>query len=192
MKSKAEILEQITVALATGDTDEARATAQREYPFVPVISAGRTYREREKTALFVRDGFVDRYSGERLVFPGALLLLSHLLPEEFPYQANWRADACHIMYWELYPSLDHLVPIARGGSDDVGNWVTTSGFRNGAKGNALLEEIGWTLHPAGDFREWDGLTKWFVDHCSRDAALSRDSSLGKWYRAARDVLSTLQ
>jgi hypothetical protein len=34
-------------------------------------------------AVFARDGFVDRYSGERLVFPGTLRLLAKLLPNEF-------------------------------------------------------------------------------------------------------------
>ncbi|MFZ1427770.1 MAG: hypothetical protein WAS21_13460 [Geminicoccaceae bacterium] len=48
--------------------------------------------------MFTRDGFVDRYSGERLVFPGTLRLLAKLLPNEFPFHSNWRTDACHFAF----------------------------------------------------------------------------------------------
>jgi hypothetical protein len=34
--------------------------------------------------VFLRDGFLDRYTGSRLIFPATLRMLSQLLPEEFP------------------------------------------------------------------------------------------------------------
>ena len=55
--------------------------------------------------VYQRDGFVDRYSGHRLVFPAALRALSELLPNEFPHHANWRMDACHFAYYELSAGL---------------------------------------------------------------------------------------
>jgi len=61
------------------------------------------------------DGFIDRYSGQRLVFPGALRLLSHLLPAQFPFHTNWKTDSCHLAFYELFPTIDHVVPISRGG-----------------------------------------------------------------------------
>lgn len=190
MNSNAEVLRQVTAVLSTGDLESARSIAQRDYPFIPTISAGRHYSEYDQTALFVRDGFVDRYSGKRLVFPGALRLLSHLLPQELPYQSNWKMSDCHIMYWELYPTLDHVIPVARGGKDERSNWVTTSQFRNSAKGNALLEEIGWSLQQPGDFREWDGLLAWFVSYYERDLSLLTLAPLRPWYRAAKRTLDS--
>ena len=94
------------------------------------------------------------------------------------------------MYWELYPTLDHFTPVAREGVDEMRNWVTTSMFRNAAKGNALIEEIGWTLWPKGDFAEWDGLLNWFVRYIEDDSTPLQSDSMKKWYRAARRVLAT--
>src|SRR5579862_3680063 len=47
-----------------------------DYPFTPLQTVGRKYREVEAVRVFVGDGFIDRYSGSRLVFPGVLRLLS--------------------------------------------------------------------------------------------------------------------
>ena len=87
--------------------------------------------------------------GKRLVFPGTLRLLSHLLPEEIPYHPNWKYSECHSLYWHLYPTVDHVVPIARGGLDTTGNLVCTSMLRNGAKSHSTLEELGLASSPAG-------------------------------------------
>ena len=68
--------------------NQARKIISTDYPFVPYSKASRSYTERQKTKIFIRDGFIDRYSGERLVFPGTLRLLSLLIPDEFPYQIH--------------------------------------------------------------------------------------------------------
>ena len=44
-------------------------------------------------------------------------------------------------------------------------------FRNSAKGNALLDEVGWKLHTPGDIGSWDGLTSWVVAYFDADPAL---------------------
>lgn len=48
---------------------------------------------------------------------------------------------CHIVYWELFPTIDHIVPVARGGRNSEENWVSTSMLRNSAKFNGTLEEL---------------------------------------------------
>jgi HNH endonuclease len=53
-------------------------------------------------------------------------------------------------FWEVGATIDHVVPVTRGGADDESNWVTTSMARNSAKMNWTLEELGWTLHPPGN------------------------------------------
>ena len=40
-------------------------------------------------------------------------------------------------------TIDHVIPVARGGADDESNVVTTSMLRNSAKSNWLLDEVGW-------------------------------------------------
>jgi hypothetical protein len=89
---------------------------------------------------------------------------------------------CHIAYWELYPTLDHVVPLARGGSNDDENVVITSMLRNQIKANWTLEEVGWQMYPAGDLREWDGLLGWFVEYGERQPAVRVECEyLQRWW-----------
>jgi len=65
---------------------------------------------RVMTRIFARDGFIDRYRGSRLIFPPVLRLLSLYLPKEFPYHKNGKMTEGHMAYWELFPTVDHVVP----------------------------------------------------------------------------------
>ena len=151
-------------AVAEGDRDAAAHVLQQQYPFAPKEVASRRYGPTEATLAFVQDGFVDRYTGNMLIFPPVLRILSIVLPSEFPFHPNWKTDVTHPAYWEIGATVDHPVPVTRGGADDESNWVTTSVARNNAKMNWTLDELGWTLHPAGDVQEWDGLLHWFLEY----------------------------
>jgi hypothetical protein len=102
------------------------------------------------------NGFIDRYSGHRLVFPPVFRVLSVALPTDFPYHRNWKADVTHQAYYELAATIDHLLPVTRGGADDESNWITTSMAHHSAKMNWTLDECGWKLHPSGQLAKWDG------------------------------------
>ena len=78
-----------------------------EYPFTFLDRSKRTYTETQKIKQYIKDGFIDRYSGERLVNPGLLKVISFYLPNDFPYHPHWKMDKCHNAYWELIPTLDH-------------------------------------------------------------------------------------
>lgn len=134
--------------------------------------------------VFVRDKFTDRYSGAPLVFPGTLRAISLLLPNEFPYHRNWRQSQTHPAFWELYPTIDHLIPLARGGSDAEDNVVTTSMVRNSAKGNWLLSELQWAEQLAPPREGWDGLLQWFLIAFERFPTLREDRSLKAWRKVA--------
>lgn len=110
--------------LLAGAQEDAQALIVEHDPFVPVRTQGRNYSEKEKLQVFLRDGFVDQYSGKRLVNPGILKSITRFFPEEFPYHPHWKMTQCHRAYWELLPTVDHIVPIARGGEDAIENWVT--------------------------------------------------------------------
>jgi len=187
--TKVRVINSVCRALTLGDREQASAIARAEYPFAPASNAGRGYSEYQKTQTFARDGFVDRYSGARLIFPGTLRLLSTVMPEEFPTHPNWKMSECHDAYWELSATIDHVVPVARGGSDDLSNWVTTSQRNNSAKANSTLEELGWSLQPPGRREEWDGLIRWFVTYTEQHSALVRTEYLRRWRAAAVRVLA---
>jgi hypothetical protein len=183
-RPKADVLSLVCGELSTGNLEGAKNLAREEYPFMPVENAGRNYSEAKLMSLFLRDGFIDRYSGERLVFPGTLRLLSVLMPEEFPAHPNWKMSASHIVYWELFPTLDHVMPVARGGADDSSNWVTTSMVRNSAKSNWTLEELRWQLYPPGTLSGWDGLTEWCLTYTTQHPEALRTPYVKRWCAAA--------
>jgi 5-methylcytosine-specific restriction endonuclease McrA len=187
-RDKADVLAEALADLSRGDERSARHRISTGYAFEPRIRTKRSWSSLRALAIFRRDGFVDRYSGERLVYPGALRVLSKLLPEAFPAHPNWKMSETHFAYWELFPTLDHVVPIGRGGSDSEENLVTTSFLRNQAKGSWTLEELGWTLHPPGALDKWDGLMN---ATCSlvaaRPSLLEGDTYLQRWHAAASGV-----
>lgn len=142
---KADVLARACAALDVAEMDVGKEILRTEYPFIAVAKTSRRYTERQCLRVFYRDGFTDRYSGTRLVHPGALRVLSVVFPDEFPAHPNWEMKRSHFAFWELFPSIDHVVPVARGGADDETNWVTTSMLRNSAKSHWTLEELGRTL-----------------------------------------------
>ena len=184
-KSKEAVVASVCELIARGDREGASSILASEFPFAPVESAERRYSETEALRVFRRDGFVDRYSGERLVFPGTLRLLSVLLPESFPFHPNWKVSHTHPAFWLLSPTIDHVVPITRGGRDEEANWVSTSQLRNSAKGNWFLEELGWKLVPPGNLRAWDGLCAWFTERIEAEPSLLQHAPLKRWHLALR-------
>jgi hypothetical protein len=91
---------------------------------------------------------------------------------------------CHVAYWELSATVDHIVPVARGGTDDETNWVCTSMMRNGVKSNWTLEELGWELVPPGDLERWDGLLEWFLKFAESHEDVLRHPYVRRWHTAA--------
>jgi hypothetical protein len=190
MQDAAALLTEICTQLAANDTERAEELVRTRYPAVLASAVQRKYSTVDLVNTALRDGFIDRYTGKQLVFPGTLRLLSVLLPEHMPYQANWAYDRCHPMYWDLCPTLDHVVPVARGGLDVEQNWVTASQRTNSAKAHWTLEELGWRLQPPGDLGAWDGLIHWFLEFTdSRAALVSEHKTLRVWRTIARRALA---
>lgn len=187
MLFKHQAIASVCSSLENDDLPGAAEILRRDYPFTPAETVERKYGDEEALRVFMRDGFVDRYSGAHLVFPGVLRVLALRLPADFPYHPNWKMTATHLAFWELSPTVDHIVPIARGGADVELNWVTTSMLRNSAKANWTLEELGWPLLPPGNLDAWDGLLGWFMRHISRHSDLLQNARIAAWNRAALRV-----
>lgn len=188
LRDKVDVLAEALADLSRGDERSASERISAGYAFEARVRAKRTWSPARSLVIFRRDGFVDRYSGKRLVYPGALRVLSRLLPETFPAHPNWKMSATHFAYWELFPTLDHIVPIGRGGTDSEDNLVTTSFLRNQAKSSWALEKLGWTLHRPGSIHEWDGLmsaTSSLI--AARPSLLEDDTYLRGWHTAASNV-----
>ena len=189
MSNNTDTISEACTSIDRGDLASAKSLIGTKYPFQSMENSGRKYSDLQKSRIFFRDGFIDRYSGEKLIFPGALRLLSRLMPEEFPYHPNWKTSECHIAYWQLFPTIDHVVPVSRGGIDEEPNWVCTSQLRNSAKSNWLMEELGWTIFDPGTLSEWDGQTKWFVNYVDQHIELLNDNYLKSWHKAGEICLN---
>jgi len=180
----AAVLRQLCGLLDAEDTAAAVDLLRTHYPVPLPQTARRAWPPARAMAIFLRDGFTDRYSGAPLVFPGTLRAISLLLPKDFPYQRNWRQSETHAAFWELYPTIDHVVPLARGGTDDPSNVVTTSMVRNAAKANWTLEELGWPVSLAPPVKDWDGLLPWFLVAFQKFQTLRDDPSTRTWHNVA--------
>lgn len=186
-KEKSDIVLDIASMLLEKNKIAAQSIICQEYPHTYYEVEKRTYTMTQKMNQFMKDGFIDRYTGNRLLNPGVLKVISYYFPEEFPYQSHWKMTETHSAYWELVPTIDHIYPIAKGGIDDEKNWVTTSMKNNSIKSNYTIDEIHWKLYPKGDISKWDGLTGVFLELVNKDNELLRDSYIKSWYKVSRAV-----
>ena len=189
---KAEVIEAVCLALDEKGADGAAAAVRREWAFKPGSAVKRLYGTRESVRVFMRDGFLDRYSGERLVFPPVLRVISLVAPVDFPYHPAWKTGETHPAFNELSATIDHVIPVTRGGEDVEANWVTTSMARSFAKMNSTPEEMGWSLHPPGRLDRWAGMMYWFIGYATMQPQLLENVSIDRWYRAARLALEERQ
>jgi hypothetical protein len=96
MYRKAKALTSVCRAIQAGSTADAVAILKRDYGWNPFKEPmKRSSNIDKKMRIFRRDGFIDRYSGNRLVFPGTLRLLSLLMKDDFPYHPHWKTSVCH-------------------------------------------------------------------------------------------------
>jgi len=177
--------------LDQGATEAAVQTAEAHLPFTPLEPTGRRYTQTQMLQVYVGDHFTDRYTGQRLVHPAALRMLHHMMPEQIPFHRNWKQDSCHLIFWTLTPTLDHLIPQARGGPDDANNWVTCSMKTNAAKSNWTLEELNWQLRPVNENDEWDGLSRWYLENYESKPEWAENPSLTSWYGPTVGVLKSV-
>ena len=184
---KSEVISDIVTFLLEGNQTAAKTIIHQEYPHTYFEIEKRTYTMVQKMNQFISDGFIDRYTGKKLLNPGILKIISHYFPDEFPYHPHWKMNQTHIAYWELIPTLDHIYPIAKGGQDDKRNWVTTSMKNNSIKSNYTIDEIHWKLYPKGNIADWDGLTSEFLKLVDQDKTLLGDSYIKSWYIVSKKM-----
>lgn len=180
-------IENVCDLISEGNLTAAKTKIRKEYPFTPIDQKGRNYTPRMMTEIFIRDGFIDRYRGTKLVYPPALRVISLYLPEEFPYHKNGKMDLGHMAYWELFPTIDHVIPVARGGNDSEDNWVCCSMLTNSIKSNWTVEQLQWELLPPGNIQHWDGMIIWFINQVETDPNLQSVAYLKRWFNAAKEI-----
>jgi hypothetical protein len=72
--SNHNVIKKTCNTISSGDIDSAKSIIESEYPFLPLTNKGRQYTDSQKTKVFIKDGFIDNCSGNKLVFPPVLRL----------------------------------------------------------------------------------------------------------------------
>lgn len=183
------IIARVCDALSGADIDGAKKILVDEHPFEKPPPVSRKCTPYEMVQVWIRDGFVDRYTGQRLIFPPALRLVSDILPDEIPYHLHGKLTECHIAHWKLTATIDHRLPVSRNGADDMSNWVTTCMLENARKAGWTMEELKLALLPPGDFAEWDGLVGWFLEYVNQHQEHLTKSYVKLWYNTAKRAMA---
>lgn len=177
---------ELLIAEIERDLNLAQRMAQEHFPFkVQQRAKRKPISRKDQAAIFQRDQYRCRYFGDRLLFPGVLLLLEKL--KCFPADENYRIANSHWVYWWFSPVVDHkeAVAAAEGDPNHSDNLVTTSNFRNIQKGPWTLKQMGWKDRglPSAD-EAWDGMTGWFRRYMrTAPAEVWNYRNLRKWAAA---------
>ena len=73
---KIKVIEKASKLLLNNNKEEALEIINNEYKFEYKKIEKRNYSDRQKLKIFIRDGFIDRYSGDKLLNPGILKVFS--------------------------------------------------------------------------------------------------------------------
>lgn len=152
--NKVKAVLKVCAALSAGDTAQARKIILSQYPqdkTLPKVervkqifsknlrqkSAFTTEslkvetmnKDQYRLAIFMRDGFIDRYFGDKLIFNGTLRIISHIMPDIFPFQSHGKTQLSHQAWWDLNPAIGHITPADIGGTDSAKNLICASNRR---------------------------------------------------------------
>ena len=75
-KDKSEIVLDVAISILNNDIAKAKAIIDDEYPHEYFEVEKRTYTMAQKMGQFIKDGFIDRYTGQKLLNPGMLKVIS--------------------------------------------------------------------------------------------------------------------
>ena len=178
-----------------GNVKKGEVLIAAEWPHVVRTRTKRRRSPRQRLDVFQADGFLCRYTGDRLFFPPYLTALSAIWPNTFPAHPNGKSDEAHDAYWSHFASVDHVDPISLGGSDSVDNCITTSMARNQVRSRYGITTLGWVIRAREPLADWDGGFSLFLKLMECRPELHSHNHWGKyltrWHRIAASNPSTL-
>ncbi|MFJ8234128.1 hypothetical protein ACIQ34_00120 [Ureibacillus sp. NPDC094379] len=75
---ESDVLKEVCNFLDLNNESKAEDAINRHYPFQKIDYLNRSHTKSKILEIFLRDGFIDRYSGNKLIFPPVLRLLSQI------------------------------------------------------------------------------------------------------------------
>ncbi|MBR1646843.1 MAG: hypothetical protein IJ685_08710 [Selenomonadaceae bacterium] len=184
--SRADALIYACLALEAGSIDAVKKIIETGFPFSQYIKdEDKTLSEANQLKIFRRDGFIDRFTGQKVFLPPVLPILSIKLPDVFPNHPNWKRDETHQAHEMFNATIKKIIPNRPA---DEFNLVTVSSKTKFVVANATLEDLGWkilSLEEIADIR-WDGMTNWFVNYVDENRDLLETSLIARWYKAVQN------
>jgi hypothetical protein len=182
-------------AMLEGNQTEATSALQMIGHEPGSDRTSRSIPKHVEVGIYLRDRFLCRYCGKRVIFGPLLRLVSDLQPDLFPWHRNWMRGRTHPLYWTHRASCDHVRPVARGGSSDPSNLVTACYMCQDMKSHWTLEELkplGWRLRPCPtEVSDWDGLSGLYKSLWSTASQPQQDLNHQSWVRALEQASSAM-
>ena len=125
----------VVAAFQSGGTAAALEALQPIAYHPEPVTRRRSIPPAREVEVFRRDAWTCRYCGQPTVFLPVMAFLGHLFPDQFPYDPHWRAGVTHPAVSACGASVDHVVPVTRGGTDDLDNLVAACWPCNARKGD---------------------------------------------------------
>jgi hypothetical protein len=153
-----QLLAQATVAGPPDALAASLAAIAAELPPPPSRTA--RVSQVDKARIFFRDSFTCRHCERETIFEPVFRVLALLHPAGVPYDDHWRRVACHPDVMTHATSLDHVLPVSRGGTNDWENLVTACAGCQYRK----MDDIWPDPRPVAT-STWDGLSGLYPELC---------------------------
>ena len=134
--------------------------------------------QRQQLWTWKKDCWHCCYCHRPLFFGPSLLLLENMNPGRGYYHPNGATGKMLQLFQQCWASVDHIVPVTHGGTNDQENLVSCCMICNIRRGNFVDDRYVTSKHPSSCDLRWDGF------------ALLYPLLLGgedKWTRIIRDV-----
>ncbi|MEM0448875.1 MAG: hypothetical protein QW520_03520 [Methanomassiliicoccales archaeon] len=206
MKAIHDAIMDICLTLSEDGEEEARKVLKRECPFnrravIKIPKCHCSPQDRKAVAMniwrgdltlkmkvFSRDGFINRFTGEPVIFPAVLRLLSEKFSMDFPFHEFWAEGEMHQAYYLTGACTALIIPQSRGGESNESNMLTTTFPFVLARSDLTPDEAGWRMTREGFVDEWDGMSSWYVDYVKENPDWRKINFFNLWYNAARQTL----
>ena len=119
--------------------------------------------------VFCRDYWHCRYCSDSVFFSPILKILESISPGHGYYHPNGKSDGMIPLFANKFASVDHIIPVTRGGENSIENYVTSCWECNLMYGNKTHKKGKPLPNPINSSgTKWDGLSSLYPKLLDQD------------------------
>ncbi len=119
--------------------------------------------------VFCRDKWHCRYCNDAVFFSPILKVLESISPGHGYYHPNGKSDEMLTLFANKFASIDHIIPVTRGGENSIENYVTSCWKCNLMYGNKTHKKGKPLPNPINSSgTKWDGLSSLYPKLLDQD------------------------